>query len=44
MTSTALPVQPSRGTLRPLGLGEVEITGGEWARRQQVNGEATLAH
>ena len=44
MTSTALPVQPSRGTLRPLGLGEVEITGGEWALRQQVNGEATLAH
>ena len=44
MMSTALPVVPSRGRLRPLSLGEVEITGGEWARRQQVNSEATLAH
>ncbi len=35
---------PSRGRLRPLELGEVEITGGEWATRQQVNSEATLAH
>ena len=40
-----MPVQPeSGGTLRPLALGEVELTGGEWARRQQVNSEATLAH
>jgi DUF1680 family protein len=30
--------------LRPLGLGEVEITGGVWATRQAVNAEATLAH
>jgi uncharacterized protein len=42
--STALPVVPSRGRLRPLSLGEVELTGGEWARRQLVNSEATLAH
>jgi DUF1680 family protein len=30
--------------LRPLSLGEVEIIGGEWATRQQVNADATLAH
>ena len=35
---------PSRGRLRPLELGEVEITAGEWATRQAVNSEATLAH
>ena len=28
--SGALPVAPSRGRLRPLGLGEIEITGGVW--------------
>jgi DUF1680 family protein len=38
------PVVPSRARLRPLGLGEVEITGGVWASRQQVNVDATLAH
>ena len=41
---TGLPVAPSRGRLRPLGLDEVTITGGEWATRQQVNSDATLAH
>ena len=35
---------PSRGRLRPLGLGEVEITGGPWAARQEVNADVTLAH
>ena len=35
---------PSRGRLRPLGLDEVEITGGPWAARQEVNADATLAH
>ncbi|MEV0608782.1 beta-L-arabinofuranosidase domain-containing protein [Polymorphospora rubra] len=38
------PVVPSRGALRPLGLGEVRLTGGFWSARQQVNGAATLAH
>ncbi|NKE59431.1 glycoside hydrolase family 127 protein [Lentzea sp. PSKA42] len=38
------PVVPSRGPLRPLGTDEVRITGGFWAKRQQVNGEATLGH
>jgi DUF1680 family protein len=39
-----VPVAPSSGALRPLGLDEVAITGGPWARRQQVNGSATLDH
>ena len=43
-TMTAAPVTPSRGRLRPLGLTEVRITGGPWAQRQQVNGEATIPH
>lgn len=43
-TMTAAPVTPSRGRLRPLGLTEVRITGGSWAQRQQVNGEATIPH
>ncbi|WP_449386200.1 glycoside hydrolase family 127 protein [Cellulomonas soli] len=38
------PVQPSRGALRPLGLDEVQITGGFWAGRQQVNGTASIPH
>ncbi|MGV8977905.1 MAG: glycoside hydrolase family 127 protein [Cellulomonas sp.] len=48
LTSTtrtvATPVVPSRGALRPLGLDDVRITGGVWARRQAINGRATLAH
>jgi uncharacterized protein len=44
VTSGRTPVAPSRGRLRPLGLDEVEITGGPWATRQQVNAEATLVH
>lgn len=43
-TTVAAPVAPSRGALRPLGLDEVEITGGFWAERQAVNGTRTLAH
>ncbi|WP_328752049.1 glycoside hydrolase family 127 protein [Streptomyces sp. NBC_00285] len=35
---------PSRGRLRPLGLDEVRITGGFWARRREVNATATLDH
>ncbi|MFI6759721.1 glycoside hydrolase family 127 protein [Micromonospora sp. NPDC050417] len=38
------PVIPTRGTLRPLGLGEARITGGAWSHRQRVNGGATLDH
>lgn len=38
------PVAPTAGAQRPLGLDEVRITGGFWARRQRVNAQATLAH
>jgi DUF1680 family protein len=40
------PVVPSRGALRPLGLGEIRLTdgGGFWTRRQRTNREATLDH
>ncbi|GAB4005206.1 glycoside hydrolase family 127 protein [Glycomyces albus] len=35
---------PSGGTLRPLGIDEVRITGGYWGDRQRVNAEATIRH
>jgi DUF1680 family protein len=38
------PVVPARGALRPLGVDEVQITGGFWGERQAVNGSSTLAH
>ncbi|KND26204.1 glycoside hydrolase family 127 protein [Streptomyces acidiscabies] len=40
----ATPVVPGRGRLRPLGLGEVRITGGFWAGRRRTNATATLDH
>ncbi|KRE22893.1 glycoside hydrolase family 127 protein [Agromyces sp. Soil535] len=43
-TVHSVPVAPTMGALRPLGLDEVTITGGFWGRRQEVNGTATLAH
>ncbi|GAA2338427.1 glycoside hydrolase family 127 protein [Dactylosporangium salmoneum] len=38
------PLAPSRGPLRAVGLHQVQITGGFWARRQAVNGTATIEH
>lgn len=38
------PVVPPRSALRPLGLGEVRITGGFWGDRQRVNAAHTLGH
>lgn len=38
------PVAPARGRLRPLGIGEVRITGGFWGERQHVNGAVTVRH
>jgi DUF1680 family protein len=43
-TAHLVPVAPSSGALRPLGLDEVTITGGFWHHRQEVNGTNTLAH
>ena len=40
----AAPVVPGTGRLRPLGLGEVRITGGFWAERQRTNATVTLRH
>lgn len=40
----AAPVVPARSRLRVLGLGEVDIRGGFWGDRQQVNSKATLGH
>jgi len=40
----ATPALPSTGAVRPLGLGEVVITGGFWGDRQAVNRRGTLAH
>lgn len=37
-------VIPSRGRQRPLGLAEVTLTGGFWARMQATNAAATLPH
>jgi len=39
-----VPASPAHGSLRPLGLDEVAITGGFWHRRQEVNGADTLDH
>ncbi|QAY64215.1 glycoside hydrolase family 127 protein [Xylanimonas allomyrinae] len=45
MTLThGLPVAPSRGRLRPLGLDDVTIDGGFWGERQDLNAAATIPH
>jgi uncharacterized protein len=38
------PVVPRSGRLTPLGIDEVEITGGFWGQRQEVNSSATIEH
>lgn len=38
------PVVPLGGLLRPLGMGEVRITGGFWGDRQQLNTSVTVWH
>ena len=42
--TTAAPVLPAHGALRPLGLDEVRIDGGFWGDRREVNHRATLPH
>jgi DUF1680 family protein len=44
MSIRSVPVAPARGTLRPLGIDEVRITGGFWGDRQHINAAATLTH
>ncbi|MCP2032672.1 DUF1680 family protein [Okibacterium sp. HSC-33S16] len=43
-TSAAVPVNPSRGTLRPLSLSQVSIDSGFWADKQQLNASAIIDH
>ena len=38
------PVTPAAGVWRPLGIGDVRITGGFWADRQRLNGTAIIRH
>ena len=38
------PVAPSTGTLTPVGLHDVAITGGFWARMQELNATAIIDH
>ncbi|HEY0932543.1 MAG TPA: beta-L-arabinofuranosidase domain-containing protein, partial [Trebonia sp.] len=38
------PVQPSAPVWRPLGADEIRLTGGLWADKQRLNGEAILGH
>jgi DUF1680 family protein len=38
------PVAPTRGRLRPLGVGEVTLRPGFWKQRQDTNTARTLAH
>jgi DUF1680 family protein len=43
-TALGGPIAPSRGALRPLGLGEVTITGGLWGRMQELNATVIIDH
>jgi uncharacterized protein len=43
-TALGGPVAPSRGALRPLGLGDVTITGGLWGRMQELNAGVIIDH
>ncbi|MGV8966538.1 MAG: glycoside hydrolase family 127 protein [Cellulomonas sp.] len=38
------PVVPTQGRRRGLGIAEISLTGGFWARRQDTNTRSTLAH
>lgn len=44
VTLQGRPVAPSSGTLRPLGLSDVQITGGFWADMQELNATAIIGH
>ncbi|WP_448624420.1 glycoside hydrolase family 127 protein [Geodermatophilus sp. URMC 64] len=38
------PVVPANGVWRPVGIGDVRITGGFWADRQELNATAIIEH
>lgn len=43
-SSWGRPAAPTRGRLRPLGIGDISITGGFWADRQALNASAIIWH
>src|SRR5690625_508426 len=43
-TGPVTPVLPTRGVLSPLGLDEVQITGGYWADLQKLNSAVVIDH
>jgi uncharacterized protein len=38
------PVQPSESVWRPLGVGEIEFTGGIWKQKQRLNADTIIRH
>jgi DUF1680 family protein len=38
------PVHPSASVWRPLGAGEIQITGGLWEQKQRLNADTILGH
>ena len=43
-TRTGGPVSPTRSRLRPLGPDEVQLTGGFWGSRQDLNADTIIGH
>lgn len=44
MHTSPVPVAPSNGRLRPIGIDTVTIDGGFWGERQQLNVDAIIPH
>lgn len=44
MAVIPVPVAPSKGRMRPLGIDSVTLEGGFWGQRQQLNAEAIIPH
>jgi hypothetical protein len=38
------PVRPATSVWRPLGPDEIQLTGGIWQQKQQLNSEVILEH
>ena len=38
------PVRPATSVWRPLGPDEIELTGGIWKEKQQLNADVIVAH
>ena len=36
------PVHPSTSVWRPLGAGEIQVTGGLWGQKQRLNADTIL--